>query len=126
MARKVLLVDDDRPMLEIVSSVLEDLGCDVISEENGQSALHRLSDDPEIEILITDLNMPGLGGRQLAFRAKQMVPELTIVLLSGRETDGYGFPLIRKPFLQSDLERVIAQPMGRRGRIRKPHDDDAA
>ncbi len=48
-------------MLEVVSSMLEELGCDVIREENGPSALDRLCDDPEIQILITDLNMPGLG-----------------------------------------------------------------
>ena len=56
--------------------------------------------------------MRGIDGRQLAFGAKQMQPDLQVVLLSGREHEGYGFPIIRKPFLQSDLRRLMAATTG--------------
>ena len=45
-----------------------------------------------------------LDGRKLAYRAKQMRPELNVLLLSG-----YGFPIIGKPFLESDLKRVMSK-----------------
>ena len=56
--------------------------------------------DDRIEILITDVNMPDMDGFAVAQAAKQMRKELKIIILSGRESDGRGFPLVRKPFLK--------------------------
>jgi CheY-like chemotaxis protein len=92
--------------------MLEDLGCEVQTSTNAEMALNILSSEPEIEVLLTDVNMPGVDGRQLAFRAKQMRPELQVLLLSGRDQDGYGFPIVHKPFLQSDLRRVMSASVG--------------
>jgi FixJ family two-component response regulator len=63
-------------------------------------------------VLITDIQMPGLKGSELAARARQFRPELPVILLSGRETNSRGFPLLRKPFDQSDLRRVMAETTG--------------
>jgi len=52
--------------------------------------------------------MPGLSGTELAMRARDFRPELRVLLLSGYESDGHGFPLLRKPFSQSDLREVWA------------------
>ena len=112
MGRKVLIVDDEPMVLETVASLLADLGCVVETASNGTEALDRLGSDPHIDILIADINMPDLDGRKLAFRAKQMRPELKVLLLSGRENDGYGFPLIRKPFLEFDLTRAMKETTG--------------
>ena len=46
--------------------MLEDLGCEVITAASGNDALEKLSGDRRIEILITDINMPGMDGYQLA------------------------------------------------------------
>jgi CheY-like chemotaxis protein len=110
MGRKVLIVDDE--VLETAASLLEELGYVVQTASNGTEALDSLGNDPHIEILIADINMPNLDGRKLAFRAKQMRPELKVLLLSGSENDGYGFPLIRKPFLQADLTRAMQETTG--------------
>ena len=56
----------------------------------------------------TDINMPGLSGVELAERARDFRPELRILLLSGRESDARGFPLLQKPFSESDLRRAMA------------------
>ena len=61
---------------------------------------------------ITDINMPGMDGYELAERAKRMRERLKVIVLSGREQDGSGFPLIRKPFLARDLKRTMAQHTG--------------
>jgi two-component system cell cycle response regulator CpdR len=112
VARKVLLVDDEPTILEVVALMLADLGCDVETSTNAEHALKLIASEPEIEVLLTDINMPGVDGRELAFRAKQMRPELQVLLLSGRDHDGYGFPIVRKPFLQSDLHRVMSATTG--------------
>jgi CheY-like chemotaxis protein len=65
-----------------------------------------------IEILLTDINMPGIAGYDLAEQAKRLRPGVKPVLVSGRETVGYGYPLLRKPLLQSDLAQVIRETTG--------------
>ena len=76
MARKVLVVDDEPLVLDVVAIMLDDLGCDVEISSTPQEALRRLGSEPDIEILIADVNMPGLDGGKLAFRAKQIQPDL--------------------------------------------------
>ena len=112
MARKVLVVDDEPLVLDVVARMLEDLGCEVEVSTKPEDALKRIGSEPNIDILVADVNMPGVDGRQLAFRAKQMQPDLQVLLLSGREHDVYGFPIIRKPFLQSDLRRLMSATTG--------------
>ena len=92
--------------------MLEDLGCEVITAASGNDALEKLSGDRRIEILITDINMPGMDGYQPAERATQMCGQLRVIMLSGREANGGGFPLVRKPFLAQDLKRTMAWHTG--------------
>jgi two-component system cell cycle response regulator CpdR len=112
MSRLVLVVDDEPLLLEITVSMLEDWGCEVVGAPSGEDALRKLSMDDRIEILITDLNMPSMDGFELAERAKRMRKGLQVILLSGGEPNGRGFPLIHKPFLEKDLKRTMAQYTG--------------
>ena len=112
MTHTVLLVDDD-PMLRcLIAEMLEDLGCRVLSAENGWEALDLLRRCREIQTLLTDVNMPGMDGYELARKALDVRRDLKVLLVSGREPDGHGFPLIRKPFLQQDLRRVMQETTG--------------
>jgi CheY-like chemotaxis protein len=92
--------------------MLEELGCDTVTARSGTDALGQLSADRSIEMLFADINMPGLSGIELAQRARDFRPELRILLLSGRESDARGFRLLRKPFSESDLHRVMADTTG--------------
>ena len=65
-----------------------------------------------VEILITDLNMPGMSGYELVEKAKELREELKVIAMSGREPNGSGLPIIQKPFLSEDLKRVMAQHTG--------------
>ena len=112
MPRVVLVVDDEPLVLAITASMLEDFGCEVVTAGNAPEALTKLSDDPRVEILITDINMPGMDGYELAEKAKRVREGLKVIVLSGREQDGSEFPLIRKPFLENDLKRTMAQHTG--------------
>jgi two-component system, cell cycle response regulator CpdR len=109
MARVVLLVDDDPLVRAVVASMVEDLGCEVVTAAGGRHAIDTLLADDRIEILITDVNMDGFAVAQAATRMRK---ELKVIILSGRENDGRGFPLVRKPFLLGDLRRTMEQHTG--------------
>jgi CheY-like chemotaxis protein len=109
----VLLVDDDPAVREALAAMLEDLGCGVVTAETGFEALEQIRRNPHIELLITDINMPGMDGRELAHRAKKLRADLHIVLLSGRERGRDGFPLIRKPFSVDELAHAMTRATGR-------------
>jgi two-component system cell cycle response regulator CpdR len=76
MSRLVLVVDDEPLILELTASMLEDLGCEVVTADCGADALAKLKADKRIEILITDIQIPGLDGYELAEKAKPERPEL--------------------------------------------------
>ena len=79
MGRKVLVVDDEPLVLDVVATMLEELGCDVETAHTGAEALNRLGSEEHIDILLADIDMPGPDGRKLAYRAKQMRPELNVL-----------------------------------------------
>jgi two-component system cell cycle response regulator CpdR len=112
MSRVVLVVDDESSVLEVVVQMLEELGCEVVSAGNGPEALDQLSRNDRIEILITDINMPGMDGHELAHRAQRLRPQLRVLQLSGRERRREGYPMIRKPFSFKDLESKMQQTTG--------------
>jgi len=104
--RKVLVVDDEPLALAVAAGMLQDLGCEVRTANSGNEALGRLDG---ISILISDINMPGLDGYELADRARRMRPGLQVVLMSGQQEDGHGLPLLHKPLREADLARVLEQ-----------------
>ena len=112
MGRKVLVVDDDALVLEVTAVMLDDLGCEVVTALCGEEALERLERDQSIEILITDINMPEMDGYELVDRARAVRNDLKVIVLSGRERDGHGFPFIRKPFLEQDLLATMRHATG--------------
>jgi CheY-like chemotaxis protein len=112
MGRRVLVVDDDVLVLELLASMLGEIGCDTLTARSGTEALRTIAEDQTIEILISDINMPGLPGSELAERARSYRSHLKVILLTGGPADSRGFPLLRKPFAQSDLQRVMAETTG--------------
>ena len=113
MSHFVLVVDDDPSVLEVVADMLEDLGCNVITASSGADALGQLKRNDQISILITDINMPGMDGHELAERAKRIRPELKVLQLSGRERRREGYPMIRKPFTEEELANTMERTTGR-------------
>jgi two-component system, cell cycle response regulator CpdR len=112
LARKILVVDDDPLVLGILSDMLEDLGCAVVTARSAPEALEVLSYDCSIEILMTDVNMPGMSGIELAQNVRRTRKEVKTLLISGREREGHGFPVLRKPFDQEALLRTMEQTTG--------------
>jgi two-component system cell cycle response regulator CpdR len=112
MRHTVLVVDDDTAVLDVIACMLEDIGCQVVCANSGDEALEKLTRQRNVSILITDINMPGMDGHELAERAMRIRPSLKVLQLSGRERRRDGFPMLRKPFSEEDLARVMEQTTG--------------
>ena len=78
----ILCVDDEAIPLILRKSVLEKSGYSVVAANSGAEALELLDRQP-VDLVLTDLLMPGLSGTELARKIKEQRPELPVVLLSG-------------------------------------------
>jgi PAS domain S-box-containing protein len=85
---RVLLVDDDEVVRLVATALLERAGSEVVALESASSALARLQAEPTgWHALVTDLHMPGLDGLALARQARELAPDLALVLVSGNLSD---------------------------------------
>jgi CheY-like chemotaxis protein len=88
--------------------MLEDLGYEVITASDAEDALHRLAAEQRIEVLITDVAMPGMDGIALARAATRMRDDLKVIIISAHVDASHGFPMIRKPFRFEDIRQTMA------------------
>jgi len=80
---KVLIVDDDPFVRDMLSFVLESGGYDVTVAENGFEAFEKCISDPGIEILVSDLNMPVMSGLDLTRELREHNVDIPIIVLTG-------------------------------------------
>jgi two-component system, NtrC family, sensor kinase len=111
-AGSVLIVDDDECVLETAKETVADLGYRVLAAHNGQEALQILRGFEKVDLLFSDIVMPGgLNGIQLAEEARRLRPTLKVLLTSGHSTsvltDKHGlakaFPVLGKPYRRDQL-----------------------
>lgn len=83
--KNVLVADDEPGVCAIIKKILERNGYSVTTAANGQEALSYLENNPEthIQLLITDLNMPIIGGKELAQKIKAINPYVKVLYISG-------------------------------------------
>ncbi|MHB1514811.1 MAG: sigma-54-dependent transcriptional regulator [Acidiferrobacteraceae bacterium] len=85
MKRNILVVDDEQNMQAVIRMILEDAGHAVIAAENGEAALREL-DRQAIDVVLSDLKMPGMGGEEFVRRARAEHPELPIIVITAYGT----------------------------------------
>jgi CheY-like chemotaxis protein len=115
LAARVLLVDDDFDVREVVSAQLKELGCSVAEAPSGRAALELIEEQgPDaFDLLISDYAMPGLNGTALARAARERRPELPVLLITGYNDlvadarDGEHWSWLSKPFRQTELADQI-------------------
>ena len=118
--KTVLVVDDEPSVRMLVTEVLEELGYTAIEVADGVSGLKVLQSDVRIDLLITDVGLPGgINGRQLADAARQSRPELPVLFITGYAENAVlgsgrlesGMHVVAKPFamqvLASRIEAVL-------------------
>jgi signal transduction histidine kinase len=109
----VLAVDDDDAVRTTTADILKGLGYSVVQAASGEAALELLDQHGMIDVLLTDVVMPGMSGAELARRARTSHPRLPIVFISGyADPEGIAgdtllHRLVRKPFRPSDLRRQV-------------------
>jgi len=113
--QSILVVEDDEQVRMLVTVVLEDLGytAEVVGDADG--AIPILGSSKKIDLLITDVGLPGLNGRQLAEIARQSRPALPVLFMTGyaekaQERSAFldnGMAMIAKPFLLDAFSEAV-------------------
>ena len=110
----VLLVEDEPLICDIVTEALTEQGFNVEAVSNAGEALHHLKSGSPVDILFTDVNLPGdMDGAALAQRARELLPDLPVMYTSGRRSvieqlepvDGSMF--VPKPYNPYDIGRLL-------------------
>ncbi|MGC1885410.1 MAG: response regulator, partial [Stellaceae bacterium] len=128
----VLVVDDDEIVRTTVASMLEDLGYTVVVASSGREALAMLEKRGNVNLLFTDVVMPGaISGRQLAERAVEIAPKLRVLFTSGYTENAIvhngrldaGVELLSKPYGREQLAAKVRRVLdGVPGEARKTAD----
>lgn len=116
-ALHVLLVDDDSDVCEVIAAQLRALGCAVTAAGSGNLALHIAHDYcTPIDVLLTDVEMPGMTGPELALRMQSIRPETMVVLMSGGSASAASSHqatmsgrVLAKPFSKEALEHRLLE-----------------
>ncbi len=116
-AERVLLVDDTEVVRLMVREVLVEAGYQVVDVPNADDALYELRADAHIDLLLSDVGLPGMNGRALADAARALRPQLPVLFITGY-TEGaaqrqafldHGMALLPKPFSLDELLHKVRQ-----------------
>jgi DNA-binding NtrC family response regulator len=116
--RHVLLVDDELNVLKTVGAFLAKAGFAVCKTSSGDEALRMMVADSAIEVLVTDLAMPGMSGAELISQATQIRPTLRALMMTGYPSaDGLtdlppNTSILVKPFRRTELIAGVKSLLG--------------
>jgi PAS domain S-box-containing protein len=102
----VLVIEDDETVRQLVIEVLNELGYTGVEARNGDEAIAILKSDRKLDLMVSDVGLPGLNGREIATIAREHRPALQILFMTGYAADavdrpsflGPGMDMILKPF----------------------------
>jgi PAS domain S-box-containing protein len=109
---RILVAEDDTEVRRLVVKVLDNLGYDVLEAEDGKACLQRLLEMGEVDLLLSDIVLPGgMSGPEMVRQAKQGRPDLKVMFMSGYADSsvrplgdlGESFEIIAKPFTKRQL-----------------------
>ena len=125
----ILVVEDDAPVQHTVVDMLRGLGYDVLHADDGASALALLGTGVTVDLLFTDVVMPGpVSSKELAQQARLLLPELAVLFTSGYTHNAImqggrldpGVELLSKPYQREDLARRIRHVLADRRLVGAP------
>lgn len=116
----ILLVDDERVLLDILQEMLRRFGYTTLTAESGEQAIEIFKEQKgKVDLVILDLSMPGMGGDDCLKTLLRMDPETRVIISSGYSVNrkveenlrsgAIGF--IPKPYRQSEITRVIREAL---------------
>jgi CheY-like chemotaxis protein len=109
LVAKVLVVEDVALIRLTTVEMIEEIGFAAAGAADAQEALAILKEDSEISILLTDIGLPGMSGRQLVEEALRLKPGLKVIVASGYREEGFAanIGVLRKPFDLQQLQRAL-------------------
>jgi CheY-like chemotaxis protein len=118
--RPVILVVEDEVLVQmLVLEVLDDLGLEALEASDGPSALEIINSDRRLDLLVTDVGLPGMTGWQLAEAARAARPELKVLFVTGYadraasgEFEAENTDMITKPFALEALSDKVMEMLG--------------
>ena len=118
--QQVLVVEDDDQVRVLVSFLLEELGYAVKTARDAITAMQHLSPSEHIDLLISDVGLPGMNGRQLAELVRERHPSVPVLFMTGyaenaavqSEFLGENMAIITKPFAMDDFGRAVRRALG--------------
>jgi two-component system NtrC family response regulator len=118
LAEKILVVDDDPSLRRVLEYNLAKEGYAVVTAESGEQAL-ALLDAERIDLLITDIKMPGMDGMDLLRRARQAAPEIQVIVITAFGTiemaveamKAGAFEYVTKPFNRDELSLAVRKAL---------------
>ncbi len=114
MKRTVLVVDDEQNMQAVMRMVLEGVGHEVLVADSGEAALTHIP-NPNLDVVLTDLRMPGMGGEEFVVRCRKERPDVPVIIVTAHGTirsavksihDGAA-DYLTKPFEPEQLEIAV-------------------
>ncbi len=126
MNRTVLVVDDEQNMQAVMRMVLEDAGHAVLAADNGEHALPHLQ-NPNLDVIVTDLKMPGMGGEEFVRRCRRERPDIPVIVVTAHGTIRSAVESIHagaanylaKPFDPEELEIAVHNAINLRDVLRE-------
>lgn len=117
----VMLVDDDELIRSSMQTILQVLGLDAIITDCGEGAIQRIKEGARPDVVILDVNMPGLGGSGTLPTLRALLPNTPVILSTGKADQNAmdladAFPLVtllEKPFGITELRRQLKQYIGK-------------
>jgi DNA-binding NtrC family response regulator len=114
-----LIVDDEAPIREVLSTFLEDIGYETHALADGESAINWLREEKP-DLILLDVRMPGMSGLDVLKNSRQLYPEMPVIMISGyadedlaREALQEGaYDFFLKPFELSVIEARLFAKLG--------------
>jgi DNA-binding NtrC family response regulator len=120
-AARILIVDDEALFLSATSRRLSREGYEVLSAHGPLQALEIIRNNPPIDLVVTDINMPQLRGTDLVREIGEISPQTATILMTGGHIDPAdvpdGIPLIRKPFQTAELIAAVHRALERSAKM---------
>lgn len=112
---RILVVDDEFPVRNVLSLSLEHLGYEVEIAASGAEAIERFTEGARFDLVILDMLMPNLSGEEVYFRLRKLDPDLKALIISGYSSEesvknileNGGRDFIQKPFTIGELSRKV-------------------
>jgi len=119
---RVLVVDDEQNVAEVIGGMLSNLGYTVTLAESGKKAVALYKKNPRFDVVILDMNMPVMGGKETYAKLKALDPQVRIIISTGYSNKGIAFlpegessnAFLQKPYQLEELSRTMREVLDKK------------